>query len=188
MYAVVQVPQATRPRQAPVVDAGLYRLFQSGAELGRESYCRTATTLESTTELPVLSARLAYRTVFDSGGRIARFELRVYNLATDSLTTTYTAVATGDTLHITQSQPGTTPQDRQWGRAASPDAVVAPQSKAGLLTLVDLAGRHDRNCRAWGVGEDSLVGVMVSFQGDSARLAIGPLEMEAVLESCEGPL
>jgi len=180
--------------QEPALDAGMYRMFQSGAELGRESFRRTAAAFESSMELPILGARLTYRTAFDSGGRVARFAMRVVNLSTDSLQLAYEAVAAGDSLRLWQDRPGQTPSERRWTRAATPDAVVAPQSAAGLLRLVERAQRRDTSFRVWSVGSDSVLAVPVTFAGDTARLAFGPIEMRALLgpagqvESADIPL
>jgi uncharacterized protein len=167
--------------QEPPVGAGLYRLFQSGAELGRESFRRTGATFESSMELPVIGARLTYRTAYDATGRVARFELRVVNLSTDSLQVAYQAVASGDSLRLSQDRPGQTPSERRWTRAASVDAVVAPQSVADLLRLVERAQRRDTTFRVWDVGSDSTMPVAVTFAGDTARLLVGPVELRALL-------
>ena len=169
--------------QEPVVDQGLYRLYQSGAELGRETFRRTATGLESSMELPILGARIATRATYDGAGRAARFELKVYNLAADTLTVTYDAVVAGDSLHFTQALRAGTAPERRWSKAATVDAFVAPQTVACLLALVDLAARRDTTYRRWVVAEDSAVAFAVAFHGDSARLTSGSFEAQAVLGS-----
>jgi len=167
--------------QQPAADAGLYRLYQGTAELGRESFRRSATALESSMVLPVLSLRMTCRTEFDSAGHVARFELRAYSLATDSLSVAYTAVAAGDSLHLDQTRSGPTPQARQWTKAGVVDAFSAPQTVAGLMALVDRAHHRDTTFRAWGVGEDSVISVAVTFAGDTARVVSGPFELRALL-------
>jgi alpha-beta hydrolase superfamily lysophospholipase len=172
---------AAAPAQEPVVDAGLYRLYQSGAELGRETFRRTATTFESSMELPVLGLRLVTRVGYDAAGHVARCEVQGFNLAADTLTITYEAVATGDSLHFTQiGRAGTVPE-RRWSKAAVVDGCTVPQSVAGLLSLVDRAQRRDTTYRAWGVGEDSAIAITVAFHGDSAQLTSGSFELVAVL-------
>jgi hypothetical protein len=167
--------------QEPVVDAGLFRLYQSGAELGRETFRRTATTFESSMELPVLSVRLVSRTEYDPAGHVIRFGLQGFSLATDSLSIAFSAVASGDSLHFTQTgREGRA--DRRWSKAAIVDACTAPQTVAGLLALVDRARRRDTTYRAWGVGEDSAIAITVAFRGDSARLSSGSFELQAALD------
>ncbi len=169
--------------QEPVVDQGLYRLYQGGAELGRETFRRTATEFESSMIIPLLGLRLTAHVVRDAAGHVSRYELRGYNLTTDSLTISYDAVADGDSLRFTQIQRAGGPnREWRWARATRVDAFVAPQSVAGLLTLMDRAQRHDTTFRAWGVGEDSLLAVQVEFQGDSAHLTAGEFEMSAALD------
>jgi len=167
--------------QQPATDAGLYRLYQGTAELGRESFRRSTTALESTMLLPVLSLRMTCRTEFDAVGHVARFELRAYNLATDSLSVAYTAAASGDSLHLSQTRAGANPAERHWTKAGVVDAFSAPQTVAGLVALVDRAHRRDTTFRAWGVGEDSVISVAVTFAGDTARVVSGPFELRATL-------
>jgi len=135
---VVAAALAAAPARAqqPAPDAGLYRLYQGTAELGRESFRRSTTALESSMTLPVLSLRMTCRTEFDSAGHVARFELRAYNLATDSLSVIYTAAASGDSLHFAQTRAGS--PERRWARAGVVDAFSAPQTVAGLVALVGL--------------------------------------------------
>jgi alpha-beta hydrolase superfamily lysophospholipase len=168
--------------QEPVVDAGLYRLFQGGAELGRETFRRTATEFESSMELPILGARLTTHSVYDAAGHATRYELKGFNLAADTLTITYDAVAAGDSVHFTQIRRAGTDRERRWSRAATVDAFVAPQTVAALLSLVDRAQRHDTVYRAWGVGEDSVVAVSIAFQGDTAHLTSGAFDLAATLD------
>jgi len=167
--------------QEPVLDAGLYRLYQSGAELGRETFRRTARSFEASMELPVLSLRLASHAEYDASGHLARFEVKGFDLATDSLRIAYEAVAAGDSLHFMQTGREGRGDARRWSKAAVVDAGSAPQSVAGLLALVDRAQRRDTTYRAWGVGEDSAIAIAVAFHGDTARLTSGSFELQATL-------
>jgi fermentation-respiration switch protein FrsA (DUF1100 family) len=167
--------------QEPVVDAGLYRLYQAGAELGRETFRRTATTFESSMEMPILSMRLVFRESYDATGHVARCEVQGFNLTADTLTITYEAVAAGDSLHLTRIRRAGTAPERRWSKAAVVDACSVPQSVAGLLDLVERARRRDTTYRAWGVGEDSAIAIAVAFHGDSARLTSGSFELQAAL-------
>jgi alpha-beta hydrolase superfamily lysophospholipase len=168
--------------QEPVVDQGLYRVFQSGAELGRETFRRTATTFESSMELPILNLRLVTRTEYDGAGHVRHFDVQGFNLSTDSLRIAYDAVASGDSLHFSQAGREGAAAERRWSRAAVVDACTAPQTLAGLLELVDRAGRRDTTYRGWGVAADSAIAVTVAFHGDSARLTSGSFELQAVLD------
>jgi alpha-beta hydrolase superfamily lysophospholipase len=168
--------------QAPVLDQGLYRLYQGSAELGRETFRRTGTELESSTEIPLIAARLTTRTVWDASGRATRFEMRVFHLTADTLLVTYEAVAEGDSLRLTQVRRAGPAPEQRWSKAAAVDAFVAPQSLAGLLAMVDQAQRHDTVYHAWGVGDDSVIAVTIAFHGDSVRLTSGYFELRAALD------
>ncbi len=173
----------TARAQEPVLDQGLYRLYQGGAELGRETFRRTASEFESAMIIPLLSLRMTVRAVRDAAGHVSRFELKGYNLAADTLTISYEAVADGDSLRFTQTLRAGANRERHWAKAARVDGFIAPQSVAGLLMLMDLAGRHDTTFRAWGVGEDSAMAVRVAFQGDTAHLTAGEFEMSAAVDA-----
>ena len=85
-------------RQAPAF-AGLYRMFQAGTEVGRETFRRTSDAAEMSVVVPILALKLDSRTVFDSTGTFQRFEAQAYDAAGDSLRGTYTVTVDGDTLH-----------------------------------------------------------------------------------------
>ena len=170
--------------QEPVLDQGLYRLFQSGAELGRETFRRTASAFEASMEIPLLGLRMTTRTEYDAGGHVARFHLEAFNLTADTLLVAYDAVAAGDSLHFLQVRKAGTDRERRWARAAAPvDAFNATQTIASLMGLVNRAGRHDTTFHAWGVGEDSIIPVAVTFHGDSARIVSGAFEMPVTLDA-----
>jgi len=181
LAAVLAAPAARA--QEPVVEQGLYRLFQSGAELGRETFRRTATELESSMEIPILGLRMTTRTEYDAGLHVARFALQGFNLAADTLIVSYEAVVAGDSLRLTQIRRAGADRERRWSKAAAGlDAFTATQTVAALLGLVNRAQRHDTVYRAWGVGEDSAITVAVRFHGDSALLASGTFEMSVALD------
>lgn len=180
--AAAVLPVRPARAQEPVLDAGLYRLYQAGAELGRESFRSMARTLEASMELPVLSLRLATRAEYDAGGHLARFEVKGFDLATDSLRIAFEAVAAGDSLRFVQTGREGSGEPRRWSKAAVVDAGSAPQSVAGLLALVERAHRRDTTFRAWGVAEDSVIAIRVTFRPDTARLTSGPFELTAVLD------
>jgi alpha-beta hydrolase superfamily lysophospholipase len=182
LLAVGALIAAPGRAQELTVDAGLYRLYQSGAELGRETFRRTARTFDASMELPVLSLRLASHTEYDGSGHLARFEVKGFDLATDSLRIAYEAVAAGDSLRFMQTGREGRGDARRWSKAAVVDAGSAPQSVAGLLALVDRAQRRDTTYRAWGVAEDSMFPIAVAFHGDSARLTSGSFELQALLD------
>ncbi|HSD30687.1 MAG TPA: hypothetical protein VLB49_02170, partial [Gemmatimonadales bacterium] len=76
--------------QQPAGFAGLYRMFQAGAEVGREQFRRSPGLAEMSVVVPLLGLKLDSRTEFDSTGSFRRFEAQVYNAAGDSLRGSYT--------------------------------------------------------------------------------------------------
>ncbi len=182
LLAVAALSVVGARAQEPVVDQGLYRLYQGGAELGRETFRRTAAGFESSMQIPLLGLKMTTSAVRDAAGHVTRFELKGFNLTADTVTITYEAVAAGDSLHFTQIRRAGADPERRWSRAAVAEGFVAPQSVAGLLGMVDLAQRHDTVFRAWGIGEDSAIAVSVTFHGDSARLMSGTFELRAALD------
>jgi alpha-beta hydrolase superfamily lysophospholipase len=182
LAALLAAPAARA--QEPVVDAGLYRLFQSGAELGRETYRRTASRLETSMEIPLLGLRMTTSTEFDAAGHATRFRLEAYNLTADTLMLTYEAVAAGDSLRFTQTRRAGADRERRWSKAATPvDAFMASQTLAPLFDLVNRAGRRDTAYRVWGVEADSAVSFAVTIRGDSARVSGGGADAPMVLDA-----
>ena len=170
--------------QEPVLDQGLYRLFQAGAEMGRETFRQTATAFEASMEIPLLGLRMTTRTEYDAAGHVARFHLDAFSLTADTLMVAYDAVAADDTLHFLQVRKAGTDRERHWVKAAGPvDAFNATQTIASLMGLVNRAARHDTTFRAWGVGEDSVILVAVRFSGDTAHLVSGAFEMPVALDA-----
>jgi alpha-beta hydrolase superfamily lysophospholipase len=182
LAAVLTAPAARA--QEPVVDQGLYRLFQAGAELGRETYRRTPSRLETSMVIPLLGLRRATSTEFDAAGHASRFRLEDYNLTADTLTVSYDAVAAGDSLRFTQTRHAGANRERQWSKAATPvDAFVASQTLVPLFDLVSRAARRDTTYRVWGVEADSAVSFTVTIRGDSVRVSGGGADAPMVLDA-----
>src|SRR5512135_2666772 len=89
-------------QQAPGF-AGLYRMFQAGAEVGREQFRRSPGLAEMSVVVPLLGLKLDSRTEFASAGTFRRFEAQIYNAAGDSLRGSYTVTADGDTLRTVRT-------------------------------------------------------------------------------------
>ncbi len=122
------------------------------------------------------------RTQFDARGHVAGFRLDAFSLTADTLMVSYEAVVAGDSLRLTQILRAGADRERHWSKAAGPlDAISATQTIAFLMSLAGRAQRHDTTYRAWGVSEDSVIGIAVTFHGDSAVLTSGPLEMIVLL-------
>ena len=174
---------AARAQEA-VVDQGLYRLFTSGAELGRETYRRTLSRLETSTVIPLLGLRMTTSTEFDAAGHAKRFLLEAYNLTADTVTVSYEAEAAGDSLRFTQTRHAGENPERRWSKATSPvDAFIAQETLASLFDLVNRAGRRDTAYRVWGVVADSAVSFSVTIHGDTAQVSGGGSDAPIVLDA-----
>ena len=159
---------AAAPQQAPA-DAGLFRLFQAGRELGREVVRMDARSFESSVTIPMLGMRLESRQVLGASGRLDSMEIRATAIPADTLVQHVTGAKDGDSLRLVMSRSSGESQRRALPSRA--DAYAAPQSVALYAWLAQRAARRDTTFRLWGVG-DSAVAVGVSFGGDSAVVAI----------------
>jgi dienelactone hydrolase len=170
----------TVPGQQPVADAGLLRWYQGPREIGRETFRRTALLFETETQVPMLNARLRYRSEYDAQGRLVRFEAQALALRTDSLIRRYTAEVQGDTLRI--HQVGGRPADTSWAKAARVEGVTAAQSLASMLELAERAAGAARAYVVWSPeSNDTLRFSTSAAHGDSIDLQLGPFTMTALL-------
>jgi hypothetical protein len=160
-------------------DAGLFRLFQAGRELGRETFRFDARTFESTMSIPLINLKLHTRASLTTGERVERADLEAFDLTADTLLRRYSAVADGDSLRLTQTSASL--EARRWSKAAAPEAVVPAQSVAAFVALVERAGRRDRTYRTWFPESDTTLAVTVAFRGDTADVALQALRMTASL-------
>jgi len=176
--ALAALAAAPLAAQVPA-DAGIFRMYQGTAEIGRETFLETGTALTSSVTIPLSGVRIASEEVRDSAGRGLRLTVRVYLLPADTLVRTYTAAVDGDSLRMTQQDAGK--PARRWAKAARPDDFMTQQSLAVIAGLVARARRQDRTWHVWLVSADSLFDVAVAFHGDSAQVSVGPQRLEAVI-------
>ena len=163
--------------QAP--DAGVYQMLQGTAEIGRESFRRSAGRFEQEAVIPVINLRVAGSAMRGPNGRFAGFSATLSNAAGDSSRGSYRAAVVGDSVRIT-SQLGTAVVDRV--RNAAFDAVLPPQSVVSFAELVTLAQRHDTTFRLLVAGADTVLPATLRFSGDSVRIAFAGLELLALLD------
>ena len=104
-WAAVALAAAPLAAQVPA-DAGIFRLYQGTAEIGRETFLDTGTTRTTTVTIPLLGIRLASEAVRDATGRGLRLTTRVFHLPADTLVRTYTAAVDGDSLRMSQQDQG----------------------------------------------------------------------------------
>lgn len=182
MVGVALLPLVAAPvpfRQAPAF-AGLYRMFQAGTEVGRETFRRTSDAAEMSVVVPILSLKLDSRTVFTSTGTFQRFEAQAYDAAGDSLRGTYTVTVEGDTLRAVAVSKRT--------GAATTKAIVGPaagvipaQSVAVVALLAKRFAGHDTTVRMLPMGGDSTIPVTVAYHGDSATVAFAGIEAHTAI-------
>lgn len=161
-------------RQAPAF-AGLYRMFQAGAEVGRETFRRMPGAAEMSVVVPVLGLKLDSRTEFDATGTFRRFEAQVYDAAGDSLRATYAVTVDGDTLRTVavSKRTGTTTSKAVPGPAAG---VIPAQSVAVVALLAKRFAGHDTTLRMLPMGADSTIPVGITYHGDTAAVRFAGVE------------
>ncbi len=168
VLATVAAPGPT-DAQERVIDSGVYRFLQGEppSELGRETFVRTETALETSTTVPILDLRFDYRSDYGPDGRLRRFTARGVRLSTDSLVTEYSAVTTGSALELRQVRGA---RDTTWSAEVTPDVVVASQTLATFADLVRMAARRDTVFQAWSPELNRVVEVSLTFAGDTASI------------------
>jgi len=166
-------------QQAPAF-AGLYRMFQAGAEVGRETFRRTPGAAEMSVVVPVLGLKLDSRTEFDSTGTFRRFEAQVYDAAGDSLRGTYAVTVDGDTLRTVavSKRTGATTAKAVPGPAAG---VIPAQSVAVVTLLAKRFAGHDTTLRMLPMGGDSTISVGITYHGDTAAVRFAGVEARTTI-------
>ena len=165
-------------QQAPGF-AGLYRMFQAGAEVGREQFRRSPGLAEMSVVVPLLGLKLDSRTEFDSAGTFRRFEAQIYNAAGDSLRGSYTVTADGDTLRTVR----TMQRIGQSGGAVVPGRVagVIPAQSIAVIALLARRFSRDTVVRMLPMGLDSTISVSIAHRGDTAVVTLADIEARTVL-------
>ncbi len=171
------LPAAVRGQQT---DAGVFQLFQATAEVGRESFRRSAARFEQEAVIPILNLRVSGVTTRGPGAAFVGFTLTVSNAAGDSTRGSYRVEPAGDSVRIV-GQLGATRVDRM--RQAAFDLVLAPQSMASFAELVALAAGRDTVFRLLVAGPDTIMPAAIRFSADSFRVSFAGLEMPGRVKS-----
>ncbi len=176
LAALAGLPTLAPAQQPPFT--GLYRMFQSGAEVGREQFRRAPGLAEMSVVVPILGLKLDSRTEFDSLGRFRRFEAKAYDAAGDSLRATFTVTADGDTLRsVRLSQ--RTGQSRS-NAVAGPAAGVIPAQSVAVIALLARRFSRDTVVRMLPMGADSTIPVTIVHHGDTAIVTFAGIEARTV--------
>lgn len=160
--------------QAQAPAAGIYRIYQGTAEVGRESFRRYGDTLEQEAVVPVANLRVSSRTTFARGGALTAFSMTVSNATGDSAMGSYTVTVTGDTLRITSQLGGPARTLIRTGKAL---LVLPPQSVFSFVELARRAGGRDTTVLVLVAGADTLLPAEVRFRADSLKIGFAGLEI-----------
>lgn len=165
--------------RAQAADAGVFQMLQGGAEIGRESFRRSAGRFEQETVIPVLNLRVAGSAERGASGSVTAFTLTVSNVAGDSSRGNYRAVMMGDSVRISNQLHGATAEKV---RNSAFDAMLPPQSVLTFAELIVRAQGHDTTFRLLVAGPDTVLPAVLRFAGDSVRISFAGLDMLAVVD------
>ncbi|HMA47935.1 MAG TPA: alpha/beta fold hydrolase, partial [Frankiaceae bacterium] len=174
---VLATAGASLRAQQPAPFTGLYRMFQAGAEVGREQFRRSPGLAQMSVVVPLLGLKLDSRTEFDSTGNFRRFEAQVYNAAGDSLRGSYTVTADGDTLRSVRTTPGGETRVALPGRVAG----VIPAQSVAVIALLGRRFSRDTVIRMLPMGGDSTLPVTIVHRGDTAVVTLAGIEARTVI-------
>ncbi|MFI5280970.1 MAG: alpha/beta hydrolase family protein [Gemmatimonadales bacterium] len=164
---------------AQETDAGILRLYQGPAELGREVFSDNGRVFESSVSIPVLNIKIVSRLERTETGAPIRTEMRVYDLGADTLQRTYQAVLDRDTMRMTLSPAGGQP--RSWAKRFTPDVIAADQNMSLYLWLVQRSRGRERTWHVFLPNADSVLDMHLTWRGDSADVTLGPQSLVMVL-------
>jgi hypothetical protein len=164
---------------AQETDAGILRLYQGRAELGREVFSDNGRVLESTVSIPMINLKIVSRLERTETGAPVRTEMRVYDLRADTLQRTYRAVPDRDTIRITLTPVAGAP--RAWAKAFTPDVIAADQNMSLYVWLVQHSRGRERTWHVFLPNADSVLDMHLAWRGDSADVTIGPQSLVMVL-------
>jgi alpha-beta hydrolase superfamily lysophospholipase len=160
---------ATAAAQQPQAFSGLYRLYQGGAEVGRERFERSGRVASMSVVVPVIGLKLDSRTEFDSTGAFRRFDAEAYNAAGDTLLGTYSVTANGAALQTMSGSKRT--GETSTGQAVGPVVGVIPAQSVAVVALLARRFARDTAVRMLLMGTDSVLPVTITHHGDSATVA-----------------
>ena len=177
LLAMMLLVPAALAAQAP--DAGTFRIWQGGMEVGRETFRSTAREFSTDVIVPIARVRIASVIQRDDAGRAVRLDERVYTLPADTVVVHYEAERDADSMRVTQvGGVGL----RRWHRPGPLDGFLPDQSIASLLPLVTPA-RHDTTLYVWLPNADTTFALALVVAGDTIRATLGP----QILTFIKGP-
>jgi dienelactone hydrolase len=160
--------------QQQVADVRVYRMYQGGAEVGRETYrVLDQRTHDYSVVIPLLNLKQDTRVTLGETGRLERMELRAANLAGDTVRVTASVWRSGDSLLYRQEVRG---RVREGSLRGVPDGVVQSQTVAIVAFAAERAAGRDTVLRLLPMGSDSFIDVRIRHRGDTAAVSLGPVE------------
>lgn len=160
--------------QDPQADARVYRMYQGGAEVGRETYrVLDARTHEFSVLIPLINLKQDTRVVLGADGRLERMTIRAATAVGDTMRVSASVWRSGDSLLYRQ-------ENRTGARDGAlhgpvPDGVIQSQSVAIVAALAERAGGRDTVFRLLPMGAETALAVPVRHRGDTAMITLGPV-------------
>lgn len=177
--ALLVLASRTAAAQQGAPFGGLYRMFQAGAEVGREQFRRSPGLAELSVVVPLLGLKLDSRTEFDSSGKFRRFEAQIYNAAGDTLRGSYTVTADGDTLRTVRM--AAPPGPSMTRAVAGPAAGVIPAQSIAVIALLARRFGQDTVVYMLPMGADSTIPVSIAHRRDTTVVTLAGLEARTVI-------
>lgn len=180
LAALLAVAAAAPSRaQQPAADVRVYRMFQRGAEVGRETYRIADRTYDYSVVIPLLNARMDTRVELDAAGLLARSELRVTDVAGDSERVSASVWRSGDSLLYRQITGGVV---REGSLRGVPQGMVPGQSIAFVAFAAERAAGRDTMLRLLPMGADTALQVSVTFRGDTASVVVSSIIARGLMQ------
>jgi hypothetical protein len=142
----------------------VYRMMQSGAEVGRETVRWAGDTIDRTVVIPMLNLRLDSRAEY-AAGAFRRFHGRVMNSGGDSLRVSWALESLHDTLFATRIRD--TDTSRRVVTARRVDGVAPPQSLSAIVEAMRRAAGRDTVLHFLPMGGDTTLPTTVRHSGDT---------------------
>jgi dienelactone hydrolase len=143
----------------------VYRMMQSGTELGRETVRWAGDTIDRSVVVPILNLRLESRAEYDASGAFRRFSARVLNSSGDSLRLTWALELLRDSLIVTRIRGADT--SRRVSSARRVDGVAPPQTLSVIAETMRRAGGRDTVLYYLPMGGDTALATTVRHSGDT---------------------
>lgn len=161
----------------------VYRMMQSGTELGRETVRWAGDTIDRTVVVPMLNLRVESRAEYATGA-FRRFFARVFNGAGDSLRHTYEVAAARDSLVATRIRGADTARRTLTARRV--DGVLPTQTLSVIAEAMHRAAGRDTTFRFLPMGADTAMTMTVRHSGDTTFTTLMGITSYALRAAARG--